>query len=166
MFGEEPWSEAVDRSAAALARRVEQGGERGVIVAIEAHIGSLADTPDRALELLGRTPGLTLTLDPCHFNYQGYPDEDVEPLIPFASHYQFRFSAPGRMQVRLQDNTIDFPRIVRLALRGGYEGFFGLELVWMEVWECDRVDNVSETIRLRDLVRSAMAEGTVPAGDR
>jgi len=50
-------------------------------------------------------------------------------------------------------NTIDFPEIARRFEASGYPGWICLEYVWAD-WEgCNRTDNISETILLRDVLR-------------
>jgi hypothetical protein len=39
----------------------------------------------------------------------------------------------------------------------GYVGAIGVEYVWIDWQRCNEVDNLSETILLRDVIRQAMA---------
>ena len=55
----------------------------------------------------------------------------------------------------LAANTIDWNGVVRAATEAGYEGGFGLEYVIMEEPIVADIGNLSETIRLRDLLRRA-----------
>jgi sugar phosphate isomerase/epimerase len=124
----------------------------GVTVSIEAHLGSIVPTPKQALTLLRKTPGLTLTLDYGHFVYQDFKNNEIHPLIPHATHFHARSGAKNMLQGLLQENTIDYPRILRRMKQSNYAGYVGLEYVWAD-WEgCNRVDNLSETIQLRDLL--------------
>jgi sugar phosphate isomerase/epimerase len=140
------------RSATTLQRCIEVGATRGVRLAIEPHLDSIVQTPDEVSELLSATPGLTLTLDPAHFIYQGFSTDAVLPLVKHASHFQLRGAARGRMQVPLRENEVDFARLLGVATERGYHGILGIEYVWMTHWDCDRVDNLSETIQLVALV--------------
>ena len=36
----------------------------------------------------------------------------------------------------------------------GYKGYVGVEYVWIDWEHCNEVDNLSETIHLRDFLRS------------
>jgi len=40
----------------------------------------------------------------------------------------------------------------------GYSGYIGIEYVWIDWQHCNEVDNLSETIQLRDLIRTRMAD--------
>ena len=53
----------------------------------------------------------------------------------------------------MTENTIDYDGILRAMEKVKYRGFVVLEYVWTEWMDLNRVDNVSETIILRDLLR-------------
>jgi sugar phosphate isomerase/epimerase len=154
-FPNEPRAASFDRCCAELAWRCAQARAAGLTFSVEAHVGSIAPTPRDALRLLAATPGLTLTLDYTHFTRCGIPDARVEPLIAHASHFHARGARKGRLQTTLGANTIDYARVVEVMRRTGYRGYIGIEYVWMDWEHCNEVDNVSETIRLRDLIRNA-----------
>lgn len=138
-----------------LAWRCEQARAVGLVFSVEAHVGSIAPTPREALRLVAETPGLTLTLDYTHFTRRGIPDATIEPLVRHASHFHARGACRGRLQVALDKNTIDYAHIVKVMRQTGYAGYVGIEYVWTNWEHCNEVDNVSETIQLRDLIRKA-----------
>lgn len=151
-----PFSEG-SRSDLALA--VEEAGWRqqaaanaGIIYAIEPHLGSLCFDVAAARAFVEAVPGLTLTLDYGHFIAVNAPSRDVHSLLPFASHIHVRGGAPGRLQTPVSENKIDFSGMVRLLHKQNYRGFMALEYVWTDWQQCNRVDNVSETILLRRLL--------------
>lgn len=154
-FEEESKAASWKRCCDELAWRVAQAADADVIFGVEAHIGSLVPKPADALRLVRDVPGLTLTLDYTHFTYQGISDDKIEPLVEHASHFHARSAARKKLQGLLRENVIDYPRILRKMKETGYRGFIGVEYVWVD-WEgCNRVDNVSETIQLRDLLKKA-----------
>jgi sugar phosphate isomerase/epimerase len=153
-FEEESQADSLGRAVDELAWRVEQAEQHGLIFAIEAHVGSIVPDPTSAAELIGRVPGLTLTLDYTHFTRVGFADAEIEPLIAYASHFHIRGARPGRLQARFAQNTIDYRRVVEVAKAHNYQGWLGLEYVWQD-WEgCNECDNLSETILFRDFLRS------------
>ena len=156
-FEQESAEDSLARSAAELAWRVERASEVGLVLGAEAHVGSIAPDPKRALELVGRVPGLTLTLDYTHFARSGLPDAEVEPLLQHASHFHVRGARAGRLQVNFDQNTIDYRRVFRAMQETGYGGWVGIEYVWTEWERCNESDNLSETIRYRDLFRQLAA---------
>lgn len=154
LFGEEPFEVALERSARELAAWVEIAGERGLGMSIEPHNLGICDSPARTLALLEATPGLTVTLDPSHFVYAGFSTQDMLALVPRTRHIQLRPAREGVMQARVAENAVDFAALLGALEQSGYRGHVALEFVWIEGWDCNRVDNLSETILLRDLVRS------------
>jgi sugar phosphate isomerase/epimerase len=158
-FQQEAYEDSLKRSAEELAWRGDVARSAGVILSIEPHIGSVTSTPALAVRLLELSPGLTFTLDYCHFACQGIPDAEVEPLVEHASHFHARGACKGKLQAAMRENVIDYPRILRRMKQTGYEGFIALEYVWIDWMRCNEVDNISETILLRDLLRSADTAG-------
>lgn len=154
-FEEENYDDSLKRCADELAWRVEAAAKLGIVFAVELHLGSIAPTPAQARRLLDRIPGLTLTLDYTHFTCQGIPDDEIEPLLRSTSHFHARGACKGKLQASSQENTIDYARIVRAMNEMGYSGYVVLEYVWTEWMRCNEVDNLTETIWLRDLLKSA-----------
>ena len=147
---------SVSRSADELAWRVAQAQAAKLQLAVEPHVGSLVDTPERALDLVKRVPGLGFTLDYAHFTRAGISDARIEPLAKFATHLHARCARRGRLQSPLKENTIAFPRVVKALAKNKFSGWIALEYVWIDWEHCNEVDVLSETILLRDLlVRAA-----------
>jgi sugar phosphate isomerase/epimerase len=142
------------RTCDELAWRLEQARAHALIFSVEAHVGSLAPDPKAARRLVHDVPGLTLTLDYTHFTRSGLPDRDIEPLLEFASHFHARGARRDRLQTAFQDNTIDYARVLRGMRQWNYPGFVGVEYVWIDWEHCNEVDNLSETIQMRDFLRS------------
>jgi sugar phosphate isomerase/epimerase len=59
------------------------------------------------------------------------------------------------MQLPAREGVIDFPRLVRRLGAAGYRGYLTLEYQWEEWLDCRRVDCVSETAELRDVLLAA-----------
>lgn len=146
---EDSWA----RSQTELAWRVERAKAANIVFGVEAHVGSLAPNPGEALRLVEGVPGLTLTLDYTHFTRIGLPDSVVEPLIPHASHFHVRGAKEGRLQCNFKDNTIDYARVIEAMKEAGYNGYLGIEYVWIDWEHCNESDNVSETVLFRDFIR-------------
>lgn len=158
-FGQESAEASFGRCCEELSWRSARAAECGLVFAVEAHLGSIAPTPEAALKLVQCAPGLTLSLDYTHFTRQGLPDSAIEPLIPHASHFHARGAAPGRLQTPVKENAIDYRQVVRRMKETNYPGYIGIEYTWNEWEDCNRTDNVSETILLRDLIIQAYQEG-------
>jgi sugar phosphate isomerase/epimerase len=152
-FPTEGEEDSLRRSADELAWRVEAAARVGVTLSVEAHLGSIVPIPQAAKRLLDMTPGLTLALDYTHFTYQGIPDAAIEPLLAQTSHFHARGACAGKLQSSMAENTIDYEGVIRAMRKVNYRGFVVLEYVWTEWGEMNRVDNLSETVILRDLLR-------------
>jgi sugar phosphate isomerase/epimerase len=160
VFAGEPWQAALDRSVEGLRRRVDKAGAAGLRLSVEPHIvstapyaGSVIDTPAKVEALLDRVPGLELTLDYGHFNVQGIPDREVEPLLDHARHFHMRGGARGFVQTTFEDNVTDFGRVLDVMAAIGYDGWVEFEYVHDSRPGCSSCDNVQETMKFRDFVR-------------
>ena len=153
----ETHEQSLQRCADELSWRAEQARQVGVVYSIEAHVGSVVPTPASAKQLVDLATGLTLTLDYTHFIKQGFSNEDCELLMPYASHYHARGANAHRLQAPLKDNSIDYERVLRAMERVHYAGYVGVEYVWVDWEHCNEVDNLSETIQLRDQLRARMS---------
>lgn len=153
-FQTESYEDSLKRCTEELRWRVEAAGRMGIVLAVEPHIGSIVPTPRQARVLIDQTPGLTLTLDYSHFTCQGTPDHEIEPLLSVASHFHARCACKGKLQASFKENTIDYRRILHAMAKTGYSKYVVLEYVWMEFMRCNEVDILTETVQLRDLLRS------------
>jgi sugar phosphate isomerase/epimerase len=170
VFGGESWDSAFDRSVEGLKRRVELAREHELRVSVEPHIvstspyaGSVIDTPERVQRLVDAVPGLELTLDYGHFNVQGIPDREVEPLIAHARHFHMRGGARGLVQTKFEDNVTDFGRVLDVMAETGYDGWVEIEYVHDSRPGCSDCDNIQEIRKFRDFVREHEAARAQPA---
>lgn len=160
VFDGEPWEDALRRSADRLSTRVRLAREHGLRLSVEPHIvstepysGSVIDTPAKVARLLEAVPKLELTLDYGHFNVQGIPDREVEPLLRRARHFHMRGGAPGLVQTRFEDNVTDFGRVLDCMARIGYDGWVEIEYVHDGRPGCSQCDNVQEVRKFAHFVR-------------
>ncbi|MDB6125256.1 MAG: hypothetical protein JWQ71_4249 [Pedosphaera sp.] len=158
-FDDEKPDASWQRTCNELAWRVEQAKQQRITFSIEAHVGSIVPNPKAALRLVRDVPGLTLTLDYTHFTRDGLPDSAAEPLVAHASHFHARGARKGRLQTAFPHNTIDYARVLRAMQKANYRGYVGVEYVWVDWEHCNEVDNLSETILLRDFLRKNMSRG-------
>jgi len=141
------------------ARRVVECDKTGVRYSIESHLGSICADVESTRAFLGAVDGLTLTLDYGHFISAGETSDKVHLLLPAASHVHVRGGAPGKLQTPVADNAIDFTGMLNGLRKTGYDGFLALEYVWIDWNDCNRTDNVSETILLRRALESTFDPG-------
>jgi sugar phosphate isomerase/epimerase len=152
-FESEDYETSFARSVTELGWRVEQAHKHNLIFGTEAHVGSIVPDPASAERLVQQVPGLTLTLDYTHFTRIGLPDPAIEPLLKYASHFHVRGAREGRLQTSFDDNTIDYQRVFETMQATGYQGWIGIEYIWLDWEHCNECDTLSETIRFRDFFR-------------
>jgi sugar phosphate isomerase/epimerase len=155
VFEEESFDTSFGRCMEEMHWRVEAARRLGLVFAVEAHTGSIVHDPANAERLVRAVTGLTLTLDLGHFIAAGYPQAKADPLIDFTSHVHARCGAPGRLQAPLKANVIDFADLVKRLTARSYPGWYAIEYVWIDWERCNEVDNVSETILLRNVLRES-----------
>jgi len=144
-------------SAEMLNELTQIARRRGVIVAFEAHVGSILESPKDTLALLQANPQFRLTLDYSHFIFTGHSQQDIDPLIPYAAHVHLRQGATGTLQSRWESGVIDFGSVLHKLKAAHYKGYLTIEYehdAWLEL---DRVDVMTETIKMRNLVRSVIS---------
>jgi sugar phosphate isomerase/epimerase len=151
---------ALAQSARALAELAPIAAEAGVVLTVEPHVHSYLESPALVAELLERVPGLALTLDYAHFVCLGYRQEEIDPLAPRAAHVHLRQARPGVLQAKLDQGTINFPALLGTLRDCGYAGYLALEVVHQDYMDTLHDDVLTETVRLRDLVRANGAPPT------
>jgi hypothetical protein len=57
------------------------------------------------------------------------------------------------LQTVVKESTIDYARVVKIMKETHYSGYIGVEYTWNEWENCNKTDNISETIILRDLIK-------------
>lgn len=116
---------------------VEYAARRGVVIALEPHVGASIDRPDRMLWLLEqiRSPCLKVNCDYSHFQAQGWSvEETVPPLMRHVVHTHvkgvkgkvpnFEFVVPG-------EDDFDYAQYLRVMHGCGYDGFQTVEVSMM-----------------------------------
>ncbi len=124
---------------------------------IEPHADSVTWSPELALRMLDDMPGLSLTLDHSHFVFHGMPYEHIALMHPHGTHWHVRQAALSQLQLRFDEGTIDFPRIVADLKHDGYDGVMALELATTPWLGLNHMDVLTETILLRDQMRGLLA---------
>jgi sugar phosphate isomerase/epimerase len=152
-----PLEQNLELSGQGLKRYVEICGEYGVTVCYEPHMGSVADTPELALNLVERAHGIKIALDYSHFVLQYIPVERIHPLLPHAGHIHIRSARPGKLQTRWVEGTIDFVDIINRLKAQKYEHCLSIEYVCQDWFDGFQIDTLSET-----MVAKAALEAYIP----
>ncbi len=156
---------SLSRAADELQLRVAAATDVGLRLSVEPHVGSLIPTPRAAWELINRCEGLELTLDPTHFIFAGIDQDEVRPLLKASRHFHARTACVGSLQTTLARNTIDFRAICDAMSEAHYDGYIGLEYLWMpgaepgSAYDLTNVDTIAETVNLRDYLALRLPGG-------
>ncbi len=150
-------SEALAASVEALRPMVDAASDLGIAVLVEPHVQGILDSPELAEALVQSVPGLGLVLDPSHFTLLGYRQSEIESLARHAGHAHLRQARPGRLQTRLEDGTLIFNSFFGALQETGYSGFLSIEYEHDAFMNAQFEDVLSETVKMRDCVRSYWA---------
>ncbi|MFP4323374.1 MAG: sugar phosphate isomerase/epimerase family protein [Anaerolineales bacterium] len=138
-----------------LKKATDIAAAQGVELRFEPHMGSVAQTPERALTLVqDYAPQAKITLDYSHFMLQYIPEERIHAMIPYTGHVHLRPARPGRLQTRHADNTIDWADVIARLKSAGYAGAVSIEYVAIDWFDCNKVDTLSETIFTKEALEA------------
>ena len=133
-----------------MAWRCELSEKVGITYAVEPHFGSIMQEPAHAVKLLKAVPGMSITLDHSHYTAQGFSVDGLKPLAEYATHAHARGAAPGEMQTSFARNKTDFSAVAEHLRSAHYSGVVCMEYCYIDWESCNRTDNISETLLLRE----------------
>jgi sugar phosphate isomerase/epimerase len=118
-----PVGVGLDREASRLTDLVKLAEVEGAVLTVETRIGTLTETPETAVELCTRVPGLGLTLDPSHFIAGPHQGKNFDQVFPHVYHVHLRDTGkgPGQFQVRVGQGEVEYGRIINQLARYQYE---------------------------------------------
>lgn len=108
--------------------------ERGVTYAIELHVGTIVDVPEKALWLLKQvnSPTLRLNFDVSHPELMGIPTEVSVPLLaPLSVHTHVKDQRgrwPNHEFLTPGEGPFDYVRFLKEMHKAGYRGFINVEV--------------------------------------
>lgn len=113
----------LDQEVKRLTPLVKLAEAEGMVLTVATRTGTLTETPDAAVELCQRVPGLGLTLDPSHYIAGPHQGESYDQVFPFVKHVHLRDTRRGadQFQVRIGQGEIEYGRIVNQLARHGYD---------------------------------------------
>ena len=130
----EDWDSKLDLLVERIQEAAQYAESQGVTIAIEPHVGSIIDTPDRMTEVIRRvgSEAVAVNFDISHFNVMGIGiEESVSKLAPLARHTHvkdergivpdFEFLVPG-------EGEFDYVAYLKSMRRHGYTGFITAEI--------------------------------------
>ncbi len=145
--------DALEQTATALKELMPLAQAAGVVLTIEQHVHSYLESPALVLDLLEKVPYLKLALDYAHFVCLSYRQEEIDALAPHAGHIHLRQARAGVLQAKLEEGTLNFPALLATLRETGYDGYLAVEYVHQAYMGTLQDDVLSETVKMRDLVR-------------
>ncbi|MBZ0291735.1 MAG: sugar phosphate isomerase/epimerase [Anaerolineae bacterium] len=128
-------------------------GEYGVKLRFEPHMGSVTYTPELAIELIDHyAPEAKVTADYSHFVLQYIPEERIHQLLPYSDHVHIRPARPGKLQVRYEENTINWVEVVNRLKAQGYDSTLSVEYVCNPWYDLNRLDTLYETAITKEAI--------------
>src|SRR5207237_136597 len=112
----------LDQEVQRLTPLVKLTAAEGMVLTVATRIGTLTETPDAAVELCKRVPGLGLTLDPSHFIAGPHQGKSYDQVYPYVRHVHLRDTGrnPEQFQVRVGQGEVDYGRIIDQLSRRKY----------------------------------------------
>lgn len=145
-------------SAKSLRAMMPLANRHGVALSVEPHIGGLLKSPTDTLDFLEQVPGLKLTLDYAHFACMGFAQPEIDLLAPHATHVHMRQARPGALQAKMGEGTLDFVAMVETLRAAKYQNYLSIEYVHQNYMNTLFDDVLTETIKMRDLLRGCGAK--------
>ena len=118
-----PNSASIDAEVQRLTPLLHLAQAEGMVLTVPTHVGSITETPDAAVELCERLPGLGLTLDPSHFITGPNQGNPYEQVFPYVRHVHLRDTGRGadQFQVRVGQGEVEYGRVISQLCRQQYD---------------------------------------------
>ena len=117
-------------SSVRMLKKIISGSKNtGIAVAIETHVGSLAEKYNDALRFVAEVPGLKLAYDPSHFIMSGFDLAGSEELLQHTAHVHLRNAVKGNIQAPMKDGDLDFKWVFDAIDKSGYAGAVSIEYI-------------------------------------
>jgi sugar phosphate isomerase/epimerase len=154
---ERSFMENFEAAGQEMRRATDIAAEYGVTIRFEPHMGSITQTPELALELIESfAPAARVTLDYSHFSLQYIPEDRVHKLIPYTDHFHIRGARPGKLQVRHEENTLDWFDIIDRLRAVNYQRALSLEYVCNPWYDINQLDTLTETVLTKEAIQAAV----------
>lgn len=138
-FGGSPGD--LDTQFDTLVERLDALGDyaqkRGVVMALEHHVGNAVEAPEQVIAILERvsSPAIRINFDISHFNVVGIPiEESVTKMVPYAAHTHVkdeRGRAPEHQYLVPGEGEFEYGRYLKAMDAAGYTGVISTEISMM-----------------------------------
>lgn len=143
-----------------------QAEKRGVIVALEHHVGNAVETPDQVVAVMEQveSPAIRINFDISHFNVMGIPiEEAVAKVVPHAVHTHVKDesgTAPDHQYLIPGEGEFDYVRYLKAMQAHGYGGTVSVEISVM-VQKRPDYDPIESARRSYEVVSQAFEEAGI-----
>lgn len=140
--------------------------ERGVVIALEHHVGNAVETPDQVVSIMQQitSPGARINFDISHFNVVGIPiEESVDKIFPYAVHTHIKDEsgrAPNHQYLIPGEGEFDYIRYLKAMHAHGYTGAISTEISVM-VQRRPNYDALATATRSYEVVSQAFVEAGI-----
>lgn len=113
----------LDAEVSRLQKLLAIADAEGIILTVATLIGTHTQSPDHAVSLCERVPGLGLTLDPSHYTAGPHQNKSYDQVFEYVRHVHLRDTGrgPNQFQVRVGQGEVEYGRIVSQLARFRYE---------------------------------------------
>ena len=163
----EDWEPRLEFIFERVRKLVDYAADRGVVIGMEAHVGSALDTAEKSVQLVASidSPHLGLNFDISHFDVLGIPiEEAVRLMAPYAVHTHVkdqRGKAPDYEFLVPGEGEFDFVAYLRAMHAAGYRGSITAEVSYM-VQKRPEYDPFEAAALCYRTLEKAFAEAEVP----
>jgi sugar phosphate isomerase/epimerase len=120
----------LDAEVKRLTHLTRVASREGVVLTVPTRMGTLTETPDTAVALCERVPGLGLALDPSHYICGPHQGKSYDQVFPFVRHVYLRDTGrtPDKLQVRIGQGEVEYSKILSQLERHGYDRLLTVEI--------------------------------------
>jgi len=162
----ERWETDKELAVERIGELTRYGESRGVVIALEPHVGQGLNSPEKTLWLLDQidSPWLRGNFDISHFNVQGMSiEETVPPMAPVSVHTHVkdeRGMAPDHEFLIPGEGEFDYVTYLKAMRRHGYTGFISAEISVM-VQRREGYDAIAAAQQTYDVLDAAFREAGI-----
>ncbi len=132
-------SSPVETEVVRLTKLNQIAEKDGITLSLATRQGTLTETPETAVELCERVPGLVLTLDPSHYVANQASVKSYDQVYPYVRHVHLRDTGrgPNQFQVHVGQGEIEYSRVIAQLERCQYNRLLTVD-IHDQALECEK----------------------------
>jgi sugar phosphate isomerase/epimerase len=113
-----------------LTRLMAIADREGILLTVATLTGTHTESPEGAMDLCERVPGLGLTLDPSHYTAGPHQGKNYDGVFGYVRHVHLRDTGrgPNQFQVRVGQGEVEYGRIVSQLARHRYQRTLSVDI--------------------------------------